>query len=362
MRSNKTVPINRYLYADGRIRALEIQMFDSVRLSRLYDAHAIEDVNRLLSESGYPMAADPETRLIRETEAVYQLMFDLFPEKSYIEAFMIFHDFHNLKVILKNLTPAWPRIQNSDAAAQDEDLPESAGPFSLVGPALLDPSFQHPSMVDPHVLFLAIRDRQPGQVPTWLYSAAVQSVRLYQQTYDISDIDLVLDRLAYKSVLEKASRLKNSFFSNYLQLRADLTNLGLLLRTRYLRSGLNYLEQALLPGGTIAPDRITELYQGTNDQIKQAYAGTPFAELAEMAEEYGQRGSAGRFSLLADNLIIEHIRQARMLWRGPEILLAYLIAREMEIKNVRIVLTCLRNGLPASQARELNRNNYLTWR
>ena len=65
---------------------------------------------------------------------------------------------------------------------------------------------------------------------------------------------------------------------------------------------------------------------------------------------------------MADNRVIEYISQAKLLWRGPEIPLAYLIARLMEIKNIRIVLTCLRNGLPASQARDMNRDSYLTWR
>ncbi len=362
MRGKPKVPTDRYLYASGRIRALEIRLFDSGRLNHLYEAHAIDDINRLLTESSYPEASNPETRLSLESEAAFQLMSDLFPDRTFVDALMAFHDFHNLKAVLKNLTLAWPKSTDTDDGNKADELPESAGPFGLVGPAALDPLFQRPSIVDPHVLFMAVRDRQPDQIPGWLYSAAVKAAKVYQHSYDISDIDLALDRLSYQFVLDKADRLGNAFFNSYLKLKIDMTNLGLLLRTRYLRSGTDYLEQVLLLGGTVPNSRILDLYQGTAEQIKSAYAGTACEKLAELAEEYGQHGSAGRFSLRSDNLIIEHIRQTRLLWRGPELLLSYLIAREMEIKNVRIALTCLRNGLPMSQARDLNRDNYLTWR
>jgi vacuolar-type H+-ATPase subunit C/Vma6 len=34
----------------------------------------------------------------------------------------------------------------------------------------------------------------------------------------------------------------------------------------------------------------------------------------------------------------------------------------MEIKNIRVILTSRRNGLSQTQAREMTRINYLTWR
>ena len=362
MHSVKTVPVNRYLYASGRIRALEIQMLDSGKLSRLQESHSTEDVSRILAECGYPAATDPETRLGLEMVAVYRLMQSLFPEPAYMETLLFFHDFHNLKVILKSLTPAWPRRQSAEDTAFTGELPEPAGPYSLVGPATLDPMFRQPSLVDPHLLYTAVRDRQPGLVPAWIYEAAVQAAHRYQQSYDVSQIDLYLDRGAFAAASGKAGELGNDFLSQYLCLQADLTNLGLLLRTRFLHSGRTYLELALFPGGSVAADRLLELYPAEPELIRAAYAGTKYAGLADLADTYGQPGTAGRFGLLADNLVIQHIRKARMIWRGPEVLLAYLIGREMEIKNIRIVLTCLRNQLPDGLARDLLRDSYLTWR
>jgi len=362
MQKGKPVSNNRYLYISGRIKALELQLMDSARLARLSDARTVEDIGRILSDSGYPAAADPETRLNLEMAGLFEMLRNLFPEPAFIDILLIFHDFHNLKVILKNLTPAWPRFVSADEEPEIAILPESAVPFSLASSKDLKPYFLSPSLVDPQLVFTAIRDRQASLIPAWLYDAAVEAVRGYQYSYDIGGIDVQLDKAAYKLALEKARLLGSKFFTGYLELLIDQINLGLLLRTRYLHSGRDYLAQALLEGGNVPVSLITELYALPAEQIQAAYGSTAYAHLADLAAEYGQIGSAGRFSRMADNLVIDYISQARQLWCGPEIPLAYLIARLMEIKNVRIVLTCLRNGLVASQARDLSRDSYLPWR
>lgn len=362
MRKTKKIPVNRYLYASGRIRALEVQLLDSSRLSRLNEARSIEDVNRVLNDSNYPAAPDPETRLSLEMTTAIELVRSLLPEKAFIETLLIFHDYHNLKVILKNLTTAWPQQKSADEPGQTDNLPETVSQIILAKAADLEPYFLRPTLIDPQIMFIAIRDRDSSLIPADFYFSAVKAGKRYQHSYDISDIDLLLDQTAFARALAKAEQIGNTFFTQYLQMQIDQINLGLLLRTRFLQSGQAYLERALLAGGTLPAKRIFELYNGTSEQITAEYASTIFAALAAMAAEYGQSGTAARFSLLADNLIIEHITQAKLLWRGPEIPLAYLIARLMEIKNIRIVLTCLRNGLPAGQAREMNRDRYMTWR
>lgn len=362
MRQGKPVSNDRYLYISGRIKALELQLMDSARLARLMDARVIDDIGRVLNDSGYPAAADPETRLNLEMTAMFNLLRPLFPEPAYVDILLMFHDFHNLKVILKNLTPAWPRVVAAGDEPETASLPESAVPYSLSSGKDLKQYFLQPSLADPQVVFTAIRDRQPGLVPAWIYESAVEAVRGYQYSYDIGGIDVHLDKAAYKKAMEMAQSLGNKFFTGYLQLLIDQINLGLLLRTRYLRSGRDSLAQALLAGGTVAPGQIAELYPATADQIQVLYGTTSCARLADLAAEFSKPGSAGRFSRLADNLTIAYISQARQLWCGPEIPLAYMIARLMEIKNIRIALTCLRNGLPAGQAREMSRDSYLPWR
>ena len=117
----------------------------------------------------------------------------------------------------------------------------------------------------------------------------------------------------------------------------------------------SYLAGILLKGGTIESKRWRQMYHENSEEIAEFFKATPLNELADLAAEYGQPGSAARFGRMADRLLLKHLAQTRWILRGPEIPIAYVLTREIEIKNIRIALTCLRNGISPMQAREMMR-------
>lgn len=357
---------DRYGYISGRVRVLEMQLLDSGRLNRLIEARSQDEIVRVLAECGYPQAPDPETSLSREQEAVYQLLRTHMPEPEFVEALLVFHDVHNVKVVLKHLgAPAAEpdRIdQTGEAAAAEHGQATESLARVLTQPGGLDLYLSHPSLVPADILVKSMTERKPDLIPAWLAQAVDDATQRYRKTYDYGETDLVLDQAAWAEVLRRSADLACPFFSRYLQIRIDCINLDLLLRTRFLRSGADFLETALIAGGSIDRSRILPLYAAENDAIRAVYEQTRYVELASLATTYGQRGSAAHFSLLADNLVMHLVREATRVVSGPEIGLAYLIAREMEIKNIRVILTSRRNGLSQTQAREMTRINYLTWR
>lgn len=363
---NRAALRDRYGYISGRVRVLEMQLLDSSRLNRLLEARSQDDILRVLAECGYPQSPDPETSLSHELEAVYNLLRAHMPEPEFVEALMVFHDVHNVKVVLKHLgTPAMDADEAENAAGQP--VPELNQVAESLTQALtrrggLDLYLRRPSLVPVEMLVRSITEHKPDLLPSWLDQAASAAFQRYKQTYDFGETDLVLDQAAWAEVLRRAAVLECPFFSRYLQIRIDCINLDLLLRTRFLRSGADFLEKALISGGSVDRRRILPLYQAENEAIRAAYEQTRYAELAGLSTTYGKSGSAARFSLLADNLVMSLVREATRVVSGPDVALAYLLAREMEIKNIRVILTSRRNGLSQTQAREMTRINYLAWR
>lgn len=363
MSTRKAARPDRYAYISGRIRVMELKLLDSAGYSRLYDARTKEDVGRVLSENGYPEARDPETSLKQEQIAVFALLRDLMPDKQFIEILLMFHDFHNIKVVLKYLSPWWPRqgeeiSDGKNILEMEIDQDVQTGPSLQVVQNLL----QYPALIEPGDLFQALAERRPGQIPIWAYNAALAAVRNYQNSYDVADIDLVLDRLAFREALAQAEILENDFFTRYLRQRVDLINMSILLRSRYLQSGVELLQKSLIAGGFIDYENILALYGADAEKVEQFFRASPYASLAELVSDYGDREIVTRFSQEIDNILISHIGKARLILSGPEVPLAYLLAREMEIRNVRIILACLRNDLPMSKARSMARDSYLSWR
>jgi V/A-type H+-transporting ATPase subunit C len=342
---------------------------DSARLSRLFDARTADDITRVMQDSGYT-SADSADCLERETAAVFELMAELMIDRGFVDALLVFNDCHNLKVIEKHLVAWWPRQQDKpeDVFEQDPvESPDSRTDFEEPElPAIAEPVLYQaieslmvrPSLVEPETLFRAIRDRQPDLVPAWLYAAAVEAATAVLTRFDVAEIDQVLDRTAYAWAMELAAELGNDFFMDYLRLRADLANLDQLLRYRTLKAGRRVLEQSLLPTGWLDRQVLLDWYEAEPETIAGALASTRYAVLSPLALTYGTRGTATEYGKLADHLVLDHLQQARWVLRGPEVPLAYMIARQIEIKNIRIAKTLLRNNIAMTQAREMARDSY----
>lgn len=385
MYKKKKMDSSRYAYATGRIRALETKLIGATRISRYLEAKNAEDIGRMLVENGYPASADPELSLNMELEATYALMRSLSPDPQMIDTLLLARDFHNLKVMLKAFSVFWPRREagsavkaalaieqiyeggghpQPDGSIEPEIQQESADLWPAIhGPVTFEqlaPMLQRPSTLAPEKLFNALREQKPGDLPPVLAKAAAAAAGRYQKTYDISDIDILLDKMLAQTMSDSAKVMAVPFFTDYIELRFDLINVGLLLRTRFLHSGEEYLRRILLPGGKRSESVLAALYEGPAARISETLAKTRLASLSETIESFEGGGDAiARFSLAADNLMVKFVQQARMVLRGPEVLLGYLIAREMEIKTVRVILTCLRNRIPVEKARELARLTYL---
>jgi V/A-type H+/Na+-transporting ATPase subunit C len=371
----------RYAFATGRIRALEAKLIGPARLTRYFETHNSEDFGRLLAEDGYPAAADAETSIDRAWIETCRLVNGLEPNPGIRDAILVASDFHNLKVMLKAFSVYWPRRDAStgrmaSAYEQGEDgaRPVESGASLTEGGALAEPGalwpsvhgpvtleqikplLKIPSLVDPAKLFDALREQKPGNMPGYLAQTAATAARLYQQTYDIAEIDIAIDQSMVRWQNGIADSAESPFFREYLQLRVDLVNLGLALRTRQLNSGVDYLLHILLPGGTLTRAALAAFYSEPAAGLTALLGQTRLEPLIEAAGRFGEGGAAiSRFSQAADNLLVQFIRRTRFTLRGPEVLIGYLVAREMETKTLRIILTCLRNRIPAGKARDMAR-------
>jgi len=66
-----------------------------------------------------------------------------------------------------------------------------------------------------------------------------------------------------------------------------------------------------------------------------------------------------RLDVLADNIVVEYLRRARMVPIGAEPVIAYVMGREAEVRAVRTVLLGRLAGLPTELVRTRLRNLYV---
>ena len=119
------------------------------------------------------------------------------------------------------------------------------------------------------------------------------------------------------------------------------------------------LARALLPGGIIASQRILKAYaeaeeaQERYESLSQVLVGTAYAPLlAEGWQAYQKEGLLYGMERLMDRFLQRHLDLARFQPFGLGAVWAYLMAKEREVRLIRLILVGKSAGLSEEQLRE----------
>ena len=325
----------RYIYAVGRIRALERHLLSRADFARLLDAGDLGGALRALAEMGYPVpegASAYEPVLMAEQRAALELLEDLAEDSSLVELFRRRYDFHNIKVLLK-----------AERSAQD------------LGRAVMDLG-----AVDVDEIVEAIRAGEPERLPGPLAEAIRTAGERYEESRNPGDIDAAVERIQYAEISRMIAEMGNPFLSAWLAWEVDLINIRSFLRFRWLEEDLKAFPEILLPGGSLEWSFFRSVREEPLESVAQAFGRTPYGRV--VSDGIGQLQSRRSFAHLergCDDLMIELLRTSGRTSFGVEPLTAYVLLKEFEIRSVRAVLVGKLNGLPKKKIKERLPGAYL---
>jgi V/A-type H+-transporting ATPase subunit C len=100
-------------------------------------------------------------------------------------------------------------------------------------------------------------------------------------------------------------------------------------------------------------------FDETVENFAAELTSTPYAELAaEGIREWSEERSFTAFERLSDNYLIDYIKPAKYIVFGVEPLIGYLLAKEHEMKLIRIIMIGKLNDLPPEVIKERLRDTY----
>ena len=140
----------------------------------------------------------------------------------------------------------------------------------------------------------------------------------------------------------------------YARMTAVSANVRIAARCAKTGKSLEFIRRALAPCGSLDVDALAHAAVGGIGAVAEYLAGTDYADGAVALQE-----SPAAFERWCDNLIMRRLQPQKYnpFTVGP--LAAYLLARENEIKCVRMVLTGKLNGMPEGTIRERLREMYV---
>lgn len=324
-----------YIYASSRIRVFEKKLLKKEQILRLVEAGSGENFLHLLQESDYgsyiqEIKRPEDFHRAMDENWLYNLkeVLEMSADKEVIELLAAKYVYHNYKVLVKE------RILDGDLS-----------PLLLKLPGM-DVDF--------------IRNKLSREEKRDLPPSIYQALEDFEDRGDAQRIDLILDRGYYQEVLAKAEKLEDPFLSRFIRMNIDFSNAKALLRLK--AQGMDYesLGDIYIAGGNIDEETFRRLYKEEPGAILENLAREISSSTLKKAKAlYESTGSLAAVEKLMEDALMEETRASRRVTYGPEVLFGYLVAKEKEIMNLRMIYTSLIAGIDPEKIEERLRDSYV---
>ena len=323
-----------FIQSSVRIRHAEKKLLTKQQLQRLADAKNLEDAIKLLNETSYSSELSKLDRpenyeqvLSEVLNKTYKEAMEISPDKSLVEILSCKYDYHNLKVLVKE--NILKEKFDSMYCMLDGNEIEAFRELALKNDEGLSKDFK-------------------------------ECLDFFETTKDPQDIDIFIDKKYFEKVLSLAEDFKLEMITEYFKAMIDFINLRTFIRCRKQNQVKETLEKVLIKGGDIDTDKILDMFYEDIEILPIKLKAYKIGRvLSKIVEEYKNTNSLNSFEKSMDDYLVEIVRKAKSIHYGAEVIFSFLFAKELEIKNLRLILVGKVNGLSAVFIKERLREVYV---
>ncbi len=324
------------MYASAKLRAAEGKDTAKARMDRLIECRSVPALLAAVIDLGFlDEGTAPDTledALRYALDHAVTLVQNAVPEPEVYHFLLYKYDCSNLKVALK------ATILGRDYS----ELYFRCGTFSVE----------------------ELTDRLAAEdftgIPQHMAQAYVEARDTYAKTGEVRAIDLTLDRACFADIADNVKKYGVPLFLRYTKAKADLTNLQTAERlatghaARETAAAL--MRRAYVPGGTLpAEDFFAE--DGSVRDYEELTAVLEDDALRELLTKVLSDKNPPDSAF--DNYVYRLFSDLRFQPFGVEIPFWFLMIREAEIKNCRLIEAGLYAGLKPEEIRERVRIDYV---
>lgn len=320
----------KYVYAVARIRGAELKLLTKAQMDQLIQAKNVTECLQTLSERSWgddhANIKSPEDILSAEREKMWALIDELVPEKSIFDVFRLPNDYNNLKAAIKESTMQYdyPGIYISEAT------------------------------VDPELIRKSVKDRNYGALPDSMQAVAREAHETFLHTGDGQLCDIMVDKACLDAIYKAGEESGDAFLKMYAELTVASADIKVAVRAALTGKDREFLKKALAECDTLDLNGLMNAALQGREAICSYLATTDYADAVEALKK-----STTAFERWCDNLIIRRMKPQLYNSFGLGPIAAYILARENEIKSVRIILSAKQNGFAEDAIRERVRETYV---
>ena len=316
-----------FLYATGRVRALESKLLTKNDILKMIDARDAEAAYRVPEEKdlgyGFP-AEEYEKALNAELHECYDLVDNIVGnDNDFMKVFRYKYDGHNFKTLIKE---------------QMTDRPAPEDMFSDLGNA---------SVEDLRAM-LAAEKIDSDKVNETVGEAAIEAKKVLAETGDAQRVDIIIDKAVLVAMANKADRNGYTILVDIVKSMIDIANIRMIVRASRMNKDLGFVRHILSGAGYIPRDTFEKAFSDGMDAITELISKTIYGKHFEPALEQLRNGEPlTQFEKLCDDYNKKKLVDVKLVAFGIEPVVSYVFAKEAEVMAIRIIMASKYANVPA---------------
>jgi V/A-type H+-transporting ATPase subunit C len=321
------------------VRVYEKKLLTPEYFDRILAAENLEETLEILNETDYAKYIGEmgdesfESMLTEALKATYEQVFEISPSPKLNEYISLRYTYHNLKLLLKE--------QITGESLEDLSIPITPFKFST--------------------LDYAVSSGESTRLPE-PYLESINEVKVeYEEYQNLYSVDVIMDRRYLTHLRLLAEEIEDEDLVAYTEKVIDYRNLITLVRGMKQNRTRNFLNTVLSSSGSIPKNEIIDLGRESFAEVIQYYQTTDLDHIvAEASDEDQEDLSTLRLEAIVDDEIMLAMHEGKRTADGPLPILAYIHAKEIEVKNLRIILYAVGVDMEVDEIQGRMRLNYVT--
>lgn len=317
-----------YAYAVAVIRSREDSLLSKADIDNLIYLPTYKEAIAFLDSKGYKELdyINLNSSLNERALELYEFLKEVMPDIKVFDFLTLKNDFHNLKLSIKS---------------------------QVMGLHDFD-DFLLPSIVEPKELNEAILNKEYDTLPSFLRGPSQEAYELLVSSYDSLLFEALLDKYCLEAILNKAKETKNAFLIEYARSFVNYQAIKVAYRMARSNRDKTFVESYLFDIEATDKDMLL-LSVCEGKEAFLAYLGeTKYSDLVSFLEV-----SLSSYEKETQERLLSYLFKTKDNIFGPDAILAYYMAKEVEFMNIRIILLSKFNNIDSKKIEERVRNIYV---
>lgn len=317
-----------YLFAVSAIRANELSLLKDSDLEQLINAPDYKKAVNILTDKGFkePDGNNYSEMLDSELEKTWSLINENAPEADALKTFIVKNDFQNLKAIIKS------EMTENDAQKY----------------------FVSPCVFDAKKMLELVKERKFSLLPEFIAPAAAKAYDTIVKTGNGQLCDIIIDTAALEAVIAFSKKSNDKTLIDYAERFCLFTDLKTAYRSIKTKKNRTFLEAAVAENSLLEKAQLVDAALSGEEAFFELLTQKGFS-----GEKAALESGTSSFEKYCDDELMRIMKQAKMTVFGISPLAGYYVARETEIKCLRIILSAKLSGASDEIIRERMRELYV---